>query len=327
MSRHLRRSSGFSLIELLIVVAIIAALVGVAVPFFQDNLAEAQRTKAAEDLEIIRKAVTLYEQKAGKRLFGTSLQPLLGRYLQELPQDPWGNPYLYEGAVGFLGTYGADAMPGGSGGDQDIVLGGASGAGINFTIMPVIMRRVQYQGPWGRVSAPSAPSEYHDGSKLIVTFTRPLSEDDPTQTHSDFKLLDYQLLNAAGIPAVAFLSDPTSWVAGTWTSAGDPAVWGAAIDPLHKPHEGVFGLRVNADNRTTPTATAIRPSSRLQNRGSGDVPAGIQTLSTTYSPGADPASPLDPTVYGAGVTEFEPLVVSTPDDIAGGLYGIKIERY
>ena len=123
-TRQLRRTAGFSLIELLIVVAIIAALVGVAVPMFQKNIQEAHRAKANQDLDTIRNAITLHDSQ-NKPLIGTDLKPLLGRYLQELPRDPWGNEYRYlvpgsHGGAYDLYSLGADGEPGGEGTDVDI---------------------------------------------------------------------------------------------------------------------------------------------------------------------------------------------------------------
>ena len=321
--RRLQRGAGFSLIELLIVVAIIAALVGVAVPFFQDNLAEAQRTKAAEDLEIINKAVVLYEQKAGKLLLGTSLKPLLGRYMQELPEDPWGNPYLYEGSVGFLGSYGADALPGGTGGDQDIIKGGAQGGGVNFTMLPVFMRRVQYQGPWGRPAQHTAPGKYATGSKFIITYTRPFSIADPDNAMQDFSFYSEQPDKTYD---AVLLSDATSWLPGTWLAADDSG-YGAEVDPLHKPHEGIFVIRCDVENRQNPAAVPVRPSSRMTNRHPMDPPSVALQLESTYSPGADPASPMDPAVYGAVVADWMPEVLGPPEDTITGLVGLRIERY
>ena len=82
------------------------------------GLREAQQTKAKQDLDVIRNAINLHDAQ-NKALSGTCLEPLLGRYLQELPRDPWGTPYLLDSNTGICISYGADGVAGGEGGDAD----------------------------------------------------------------------------------------------------------------------------------------------------------------------------------------------------------------
>ncbi|QRO00496.1 type II secretion system protein GspG [Archangium violaceum] len=46
--------------------------------------------------------------------------------LKEMPVDPWGRPYQYrmDGGKGYVMSYGADGLPGGSGDDADLISGG-----------------------------------------------------------------------------------------------------------------------------------------------------------------------------------------------------------
>ncbi len=117
--RTLRR--GFSLIELLLNLAIIGALVGIAVPLYQDFIYTAQRSKAGYDLEVIKGAISRFESKDGM-FSGTSMKPLLGRHLSEIPVDPWGSQYFVEGNLGVIGTLGSDGAPYGDLSDQDITV-------------------------------------------------------------------------------------------------------------------------------------------------------------------------------------------------------------
>lgn len=164
------RRKGFSLIELLIVVAIIAALVGVAVPFFQDNLQQAQQTKAKQDLDTIRNAISLHDAQ-NRPLVGTSLDPLVGRYLQELPKDPWGNDYLLDANVGLIVSFGADNQGGGLGGDEDQY----------FFYKPELrIQRAQYKGSWG------VPRQ---NNQLIMTMTKPFVLETPADLYAGLNLL------------------------------------------------------------------------------------------------------------------------------------------
>lgn len=146
-----------SLAELLIAAVIVAALVGVAVPFFQDNLSEAQGTKVAQDLEVIRKAIALRGAHTGPAAPLADLGELAGSYLAELPADPWGRPYAYDPATGQLSCLGADGLPGGSGGDTDRTLATSPGdpAARTWLAPPPVPAEVPARGaPLPRSAAP-----------------------------------------------------------------------------------------------------------------------------------------------------------------------------
>lgn len=326
--RNLRMERrGFSLIELLIVVAIIAALVGVAVPFFQDNLSEAQRTKAGQDLEVIKKAISLYDARESRPLVGTDLSPLLGRYMQELPKDPWGNDYLFDGAAGLLASYGADALPDGSGGDTDITV---------YTRPPLMINRVQYQGSWGRPRAvPSAPTmKWAAGNKFILTLTKPALEDLTGPDFTDYVLLLTQAGTTTGGPVQ--LSNTTAWAGGAYESAAAAA----QVDPIHKPELGVLVAYMTFDHSANTAAQSVTPTMALDfadttytptvNFASDIVDVSDEAaLAESVYTGAQPASPLDTTVYGAavdtgGLYRRPPQPVET---VNGVRRGIKIEKY
>lgn len=318
-----RARRGFSLIELLIVVAIIAALVGVAVPFFQDNLSEAQKTKAAQDLEVIKKAIALYDAREPKPLTGTDLKPLLGRYMQELPKDPWGNDYLFDGAMGFLCSYGADALPRGSGGDTDIVI---------RTKPELMISRCQYQGSWGRPTIQSGVGKFATGNKFIISLTKPAFEALPGNTAADIVLLrnlgslgsDPIMLEAAGSPYGSTTAGP-GWDPGTWRSNGNAT----PRDPLHHPEVGVIVVYCAVDQAADSTAQGVTPTMAV------DFHEEIELFGTTCSLRESnlqnvtngPKSPMDSAVYGtAAVTDYAkpPQRVEFVD---GQRRGIRIEKY
>lgn len=115
-----RLSPRVSLTELLILVAVAAALVGVAVPISQSGI-HWTRAAVREDLDTVRQAIALYESQ-NRPLSGTDLHPLIGLYLQEVPKDPWGNEYLVAADIGLVLTFGADAKPGGTDEASDIIV-------------------------------------------------------------------------------------------------------------------------------------------------------------------------------------------------------------
>ena len=134
-----RRRSGFTLIEVMVVVAILAILAAVIVPRVMDEPAKARRAKVQQDIRAIESALDLY--KLDNYRYPTTEQGLEalvrpptsgpepknykdGGYLRKLPKDPWGNPYhyLHPGEHGEIDIYslGADGARGGSDENADI---------------------------------------------------------------------------------------------------------------------------------------------------------------------------------------------------------------
>jgi general secretion pathway protein G len=113
-----KRNRGFSLLELLIIILIIALLVAVAIPQFADFKLRSQRTKAKQDIDVMINAIALFEQEEGMSLWdyariptlsalavqdeSTILGLLVGPYLKKLPSDPWGNKYIVDCEVGYV---------------------------------------------------------------------------------------------------------------------------------------------------------------------------------------------------------------------------------
>ncbi|HAE37302.1 MAG TPA: hypothetical protein DCG57_01545 [Candidatus Riflebacteria bacterium] len=122
--------SGFTLLELLVVVGILAALVALALPFYQDYVSQSKITAAGADLQTFKKALAMYDQLEPKLFNDTRLLPLIGKYLQdyrttstqENPVDPWNNDYIVNSMEGVLYSMGpngrtdstiTDRVPGG----------------------------------------------------------------------------------------------------------------------------------------------------------------------------------------------------------------------
>jgi general secretion pathway protein G len=116
---------GFTLIEVMVVIVILAIMAAMIVPKVMSRPDEARIVAARQDVASLAQAVKLY--KLDNKQYPASdqgLNALLGRYLDRLPQDPWGKPYqyLFPGVRGEfdIWSFGADGAPGGEGGNADI---------------------------------------------------------------------------------------------------------------------------------------------------------------------------------------------------------------
>jgi prepilin-type N-terminal cleavage/methylation domain-containing protein len=118
------RKRGFSLIELLVVVAIVAMLVGVAAPYYSDYLRESKLSKAKADLDVLKQSIVLYNSREDIPYRGPiASQPpylpvlgendfsgLMGRFLTTIPMDPWGKNYKLDPYAGFVYSDGPDSL-------------------------------------------------------------------------------------------------------------------------------------------------------------------------------------------------------------------------
>lgn len=89
MARRIRSGSrsGFTLIELMIVMAIIAVLVSVAVPMYQKSVIRARETVLRQNLFTLRTVIDEYTYDKGKA--PQSLEDLVREgYLRQIPLDP-----------------------------------------------------------------------------------------------------------------------------------------------------------------------------------------------------------------------------------------------
>jgi general secretion pathway protein G len=134
-----RHQSGFTLIEIMVVVIIIGLLAAVVVPQFLGRVDDARISKAKQDLQALETALTMY--KLDNFTYPTSDQGLTalvqapadgsaknwraGGYLKRVNKDPWGNDYKYaapgtHSAEYDLFSQGADGQPDGEGLNADI---------------------------------------------------------------------------------------------------------------------------------------------------------------------------------------------------------------
>ncbi|HBA85849.1 MAG TPA: type II secretion system protein GspG [Verrucomicrobia bacterium] len=135
-------AEGFTLIEILVVVMIIAILAGIVSINVLSKPAEARVSAARMQIKQLQTALQMYRTEQGRlptQLQGLealvklpSTDPMPARYPEEgylesrtLPKDPWGSEYIYlipgrNGEVFEIVSYGSDSEPGGEGDAADL---------------------------------------------------------------------------------------------------------------------------------------------------------------------------------------------------------------
>ena len=135
----MKRQKGFSLVEILVVLVIMGLLISVVAPTVLNQADDARIKKVYADFANIETALKLYrldnyvypssEQGLEALVSPSTLDPeprnfKRGGYLERVPNDAWGRPYLYlsPGENGEIDLYslGADGLSGGEGQNADI---------------------------------------------------------------------------------------------------------------------------------------------------------------------------------------------------------------
>ena len=131
-----RKTGGFTLLELLVVIVIIGLLAGYVAPRYFAQVGKSEVQVAKAQIDAFEKALDQYRLDA--RHYPATEQGLEalvtrpanepgwnGPYLKKaIPKDPWGQPYIYrnpgqKGDFDIL-SYGRDGKPGGTGEDADV---------------------------------------------------------------------------------------------------------------------------------------------------------------------------------------------------------------
>lgn len=132
-----RADAGFSLMELLVALVILALVMGLVAPRVIGYLSRAKSQTAEAQVKHMQAALDLFQIDVGRYpTEGEGLEALMtpppgaigwaGPYLDEeaLPADPWGRPYLYSSTEDGLRvrvySFGRDGTEGGSGEDADV---------------------------------------------------------------------------------------------------------------------------------------------------------------------------------------------------------------
>ena len=84
----MKKLKGFTLVELMVVLAVIALLLSVVVPDYMGRMRRAEEAVLQENLALMRDALDKHYADAGK--YPTSIEELVAkRYLRSIPKDPF----------------------------------------------------------------------------------------------------------------------------------------------------------------------------------------------------------------------------------------------
>jgi general secretion pathway protein G len=141
LEKDRQRQSGFTLIELMVVIVILGILAGLIVPRIMGRPEEAKQLKARLTIESLETSLRMYKLDNG--MYPSTEQGLEalvqapdtgdvpkkwreGGYIEKgrIPSDPWDNEFVYlspgvHGEYDII-SYGSDGVPGGEGKDKDI---------------------------------------------------------------------------------------------------------------------------------------------------------------------------------------------------------------
>ena len=134
--KNIHKTAGFTLIEIMVVIAILALLAVMVVPRVFTQLERAQATRVSQDIRAIEASLNFYRlDNFGFPTQAQGLQALVeapqnarnwrGPYLDSLPLDPWDREYRYanpgqRGAEVEVFTFGQDDAEGGEGANADL---------------------------------------------------------------------------------------------------------------------------------------------------------------------------------------------------------------
>lgn len=145
-TRRVPRALGFTLIEILVVIAVIGIMASLVAPMVFGHISDAKVAAADSQIEIFGLALDAYRMdndwypSTPQGLAALAAPPSgdpparrwRGPYLKKgIPLDPWDRPYVYEGPSDAhpesyeVRTLGRDGKPGGTGEDADLTSGAA----------------------------------------------------------------------------------------------------------------------------------------------------------------------------------------------------------
>jgi general secretion pathway protein G len=132
---RINQGRGFTLVELLVVMVIIALLTALVGPRLFPKLGKGKQSAAAAQIELIGQGLDHFRLDVGRYpttqeglnalMLNPGIEKWEGPYLKKaLPNDPWDKPFHYQspGSHGEydMFSYGRDGVPGGEGEDKDL---------------------------------------------------------------------------------------------------------------------------------------------------------------------------------------------------------------
>jgi len=131
VTKSLKNQRGMTLLEIMVVLAILGGLIGVLATQINSRFKKARMNEAKIQIAEISKALEMFYTDCG--FFPESLENLVTApsncsnwgpdpYLKKMPKDPWGEPFMYQinGSTYAIKSYGDDRKEGGTGTGQDI---------------------------------------------------------------------------------------------------------------------------------------------------------------------------------------------------------------
>lgn len=133
MKLNKNKNTGFTMMELLIVIVILGLIMSLVAPDFLKRFSSSERKLAAVQMAALETALDTYRLDMGT--YPKTLQELRasdaprwdGPYIpKDVPKDPWGNDYVYKvpgsnGEPYSLKSFGADGKEGGEDTNADII--------------------------------------------------------------------------------------------------------------------------------------------------------------------------------------------------------------
>lgn len=132
----MKKHSGFTLVELLIVIVIIGLLGSLVAPQMFSKIGSSKQSTAKTQMQMFETALDTYYLDVGNypkaldNLKSSDARGWDGPYIKkDVPLDPWGNPYMLtvpgpSGENYVITSFGKDGQQGGDGENQDIRVSG-----------------------------------------------------------------------------------------------------------------------------------------------------------------------------------------------------------